>query len=156
MHQITPAGGAAPVRSRMVVCLSMSLVFYYTQSRLCNVYYYGDISLSKLMCFLFLCAEVKCHHADVIYLSYYTHVTHIFQSVLRTPVRLQQHSTAQHHCLQVTNMGLAEFTPDHALSVQLVATLVMTSPRRTAIGPETSHTCPIACRCSDVSRARYR
>lgn len=48
MHQITPTGGVAPVRSRMAVCLSMSLVFYYTQSRgLCNVYYYGDISLPR-------------------------------------------------------------------------------------------------------------
>lgn len=75
---------------------------------------------------------------------------HIFQSALSTPVRLQ------HHCLQVTNTGLAEFTPDHALSVQLVATLVMTSPPRAPIGPETSHTCPIACRWSDVSRDRSR
>lgn len=61
-----------------------------------------------------------------------------------------------HHCLQVTNVGLVEFTKGHAPSVQLVATLLMTSPPRAPIGPETSHTCPIACRWSDVSGDRSR
>lgn len=74
---------------------------------------------------------------------------HVFQPLLSTTVRL-------HHCLQVTNVGLVEFTPGHAPSVQLVATLLMTSPPRAPIGPETSRTCPIACRWSDVSGDRSR
>lgn len=49
---------------------------------------------------------------------------------------------------------LVEFTPGHAPSVQLVATLLMTSLPRASIGPETSHTGPIAWRWSDVSRDR--
>lgn len=49
---------------------------------------------------------------------------------------------------------LVEFTPDHAPSVQLVATLLMTSLPRASIGPERSHTGPIAKRWSDVSQHR--
>lgn len=72
-------------------------------------------------------------------------IWNIFQSVISTPARL-------HRRLQVTNTGLAEFTPDHAPSVQLVATLVMTSSLCAPIGPETLLTHPMACRWSDVSR----
>lgn len=60
-------------------------------------------------------------------------------------------NTGLFQCLRVTNAGLTEFTPGHAPSVQLVATLMMTSPPVAAIGPETLYTGPIAYWCGDVS-----
>lgn len=101
----------------------------------------------------------------IIQTSYIKVITRARMAVWRTcphlkhahlSVSAQHTGSSLHHCLQVTNTGLAEFTPDHAPSVQLVATLLMTSPPRAPIGPETWHTCPIACRWSDVSRDRSR
>lgn len=107
---------------------------------------YGTLSLFDVQCYF--CAFRKvvishlgacaAHDSDDLRMNVTFHAsspTHASFSALQVCLHLR-----------VTNVGLVEFTAGHAPSVQLVATLLMTSLPRTPIGLQTSHTCPIAWR----------
>lgn len=159
---LSPAGGAAPVSSHglsasaWVWSLLHTHINTHTQSRgLCNVYYYATVSFVKqphlpssvrrskvtenVPCFKMM--------ARAIISNIFQCSVHRFISTTSITITITTTTTA----CKVANTGLAEFTPVHAPTVQLVATLVMTSPPRATIGPETPRTCPIDCRWSDVS-----
>lgn len=153
LHSVQTDRGRWSICSHTGVC-SACVCFFTTQSRrLCNVLWHYIVwqvcDFSFTLWGLNVTKHVSCETASKNAVSCtcpHLQRTHLSAS---TPVR-------PYHCLQVTNTGLVEFTHDHAPSVQLVATLLVTSPPRAPIGPETAHTCPIACRWSDVSRERSR
>lgn len=170
-----PRGEDAPTGLRACLCAARPLLQH--SSGLLNAYYTGTgvhggrfvpnvkrlgVKLKRgALCnnqVATRCNSVKCVSLHEVAEQHTQQQTRIMHAIVRVCYYASHtvHGTQLSHTTcscSIRLLGVSRvYQPRHAPSVQLVATLSVTSSPRSAIGRRAVHTCPIDCRRSDVSQ----